>query len=221
MPSTHINGSALRELLLHAGNRIEAAEAQLNAYDSAIGDGDHGITMRLGFQAVRKRMGELPEDTTVGQVLNEAGKAFMRNTGGAIGVVLGRALMAAGAAVFGASELGPDEMRKLFTAMETAVAETGKAKPGDKTMLDPLHAVNLVLSGSPDDVPAMLSLAAGTADIAAKNTSGMICRLGRASRLGDRVLGHPDPGAMSFALIVAAFAERVRSLPQATPAVQR
>jgi dihydroxyacetone kinase phosphoprotein-dependent L subunit len=219
MAITSINAHALRDLLLHVADRIQASEAELNAFDSAIGDGDHGITMRIGFQAVRKRIAQLPDDASPERVLTEAGRAFMRNTGGAIGVVLGRALEGGGVAVAGTSELGPGEVRKLFAAMEAAVAETGKAKPGDKTMLDPMHAVTEALAQAPDDVPQMLSLAAGAADSAARNTAGMLCRVGRASRLGERVLGHPDPGAMSFALIVAALAECVRNLPQATQAV--
>jgi dihydroxyacetone kinase-like protein len=216
MKTACINAMAVRGLLLHAATRIEAAEAELNGFDSAIGDGDHGITMRLGFQAMRRRLSELPEGMALGQVLREAGKAFMGSTGGAIGVLLGRALINAGAAIPEAQDVGPDELKKVFGAMERAVAETGKAKPGDKTMLDPLHAINEVLSGSDGDVCELLSIAAQVAQTAARGTANMVCRLGRASRLGDRVLGHPDPGAMSFALIVAAFAEQARSLSQST-----
>jgi dihydroxyacetone kinase-like protein len=129
--------------------------------------------------------------------------------------------MQAGAAIPEALEVGPDELKKIFGAMERAVAETGKAKPGDKTMLDPLHAINEVLSGSDGDVCELLSIAAQVAQAAARGTANMVCRLGRASRLGDRVLGHPDPGAMSFALIVEAFAEQARNVSQSTQAAHR
>jgi dihydroxyacetone kinase len=88
-------------------------------------------------------------------------------------------------------------------------------------MLDPLHAINEVLSGSDGDVCELLSIAAQVAQAAARGTANMVCRLGRASRLGDRVLGHPDPGAMSFALIVEAFAEQARNVSQSTQAAHR
>jgi dihydroxyacetone kinase-like protein len=207
-----IDAPQLRTLLLRVCEAVRAREQEFNALDSAIGDGDHGITMRVGFDAISKQLTSLPADAGIGALLGGAGKAFMRSAGGAIGVIMGRALMAAGSTVAGAAQLGPAELKQCFNAMERAVAETGKAKPGDKTLLDALHAAAQSASAASDDISArdLLSLAAYAAEQAAQDTAGMHCRVGRASRLGDRALGHPDPGAVSFALIVRTLADGTR-----------
>jgi dihydroxyacetone kinase phosphoprotein-dependent L subunit len=205
-----------RSALLHVCDAIQLQEPYLNRLDSAIGDGDHGITMRLGFSAVRKRLLEMPDEVAVGTLLVEAGKAFMRSTGGAIGVILGQALVSAGVTTGGTTELGLGELRSIFGAMEKAVAEKGKARPGDKTLLDPLHALNDALSTLPEGTAAADALvaAATAAEQGAKDTAAMSCRIGRASKLGERSLGHPDPGAVSFSLIVRALSESPSQSPQ-------
>lgn len=217
-----ISAAAFRNALLNVSAVVQAQEQYLNQLDCAIGDGDHGITMRVGFEAVRKRLLDLPPDAGVDTLLVEAGKSFMRSAGGAIGVILGRALVAAGAAVPGAAQLGHAEFKSCFRAMEKAVEDTGKAKPGDKTLLDPLHALNEALSAFSKETAISELLAAGTAaaEDAAHSTAGMRCRIGRASRLGARALGHPDPGAVSFALIVRALAESITQLSQASRTLQ-
>jgi dihydroxyacetone kinase-like protein len=210
-----MNSMGVRELFLAAGEAVERKEAHLNALDSAIGDGDHGITMRLGFQAVRKTIEALPSDVLPGEIFSAAGKAFMRSTGGAIGVLLGRALTAAGEAIQGRAGMGPADWRLCFKAMEETISATGKAKPGDKTLLDPLHAVNETLAQAGDvlETAELLTLAADTAERSAQGTASLLCRMGRASRLGDRALGHPDPGAVSFSMITRAMANRAHDLP--------
>jgi phosphoenolpyruvate---glycerone phosphotransferase subunit DhaL len=212
MAASPFHPSRVRELFVHAASRIEAAEPELNSFDAAIGDGDHGITMRIGFQAIRRRLSELPDGTSAGKILQEAGRAFMSSTGGAIGVVLGRAFISAGIAIANSSELGSSDLKQMFVAMEESVIAVGKAKPGDKTLLDPLHAVNEALALSTGGVSELLDIAASAADVAARSTADLLCRIGRASRLGTRALGHPDPGAMSFALLIAAFAEQARNM---------
>lgn len=217
-----MTAAEFRNALLHVSDVVQAQEQYLNGLDSAIGDGDHGITMRVGFAAVRKRLSDLPPDAGPDLLLIEAGKSFMRSTGGAIGVILGRALAAAGTAVPGAAQLGTAQFKSCFRAMEKAVADTGKAKPGDKTLLDPLHALNEAFSSLPEEteIPDLLAAGMAAAEQAAQATANLPCRIGRASRLGDRALGHPDPGAVSFALIVRALAESASQQSQATGAVQ-
>jgi len=93
-----------------------------------------------------------------------------------------------------------------MAAMESAIAQAGKAKPGDKTILDAVHAAVSSVDVR-QDISEALSQAACAAARAAEETANMICRVGRASKLGDRSLGHPDPGAVSFSIILQAFAE--------------
>ena len=91
----------------------------------------------------------------------------------------------------------------LLAAMATSVAAAGKVKPGDRTILDAIHAASAASADcGAEDLGAVVERAASAAEDAARSTADMLCRVGRASRLGNRVLGHPDPGATSFAIIL-------------------
>jgi len=213
MLRTSLTARDLRHMLAFVAETIGREEAYLNSLDAAIGDGDHGITMRVGFNAVSCKVSSLPDDAGSDTVLREAGLAFMGATGGAIGVLLGRMFMAAGLALKGNQEIGPADFRTLLGSMETALASAGKAKPGDKTILDAVHGANQALITSGDleqDLSATLTLAGDAAQRGAESTAQMLARIGRASRLGDRALGHPDPGAVSFSIILRAMAEWLR-----------
>jgi phosphoenolpyruvate---glycerone phosphotransferase subunit DhaL len=208
---TAIDAPCLRKIFEFVAERIEVAEPALNKLDAAIGDGDHGITMRVGFNALQNRLAALPPDASIDQVLTEAGKTFMGATGGAIGVILGSMFVAGGKALKGVPQIGSSELKILLQAMEAAVVKTGKAQPGDKTILDALHAACEALDSTDGSLQNALSRAARAAEIGADATSRMLCRVGRASRLGERVLGHPDPGASSFSLIMRSMAEWVEA----------
>jgi dihydroxyacetone kinase phosphoprotein-dependent L subunit len=216
MPSA-INSAGLRQLLTAVAEAVEREEVRLNALDAAIGDGDHGITMRIGFQAVGRAIEALPPDSRPGQILTVAGKVFMESTGGAIGVILGRAFIAAGKAMVDRTALGTAEWKLCFQAMEQSVCAAGKAKPGDKTLIDALHAINEALTAANEDMASaeLLLVAAEAAERAAEATASMRCRIGRASRLGDLALGHPDPGSVSISIITRAMARRACDLPPA------
>jgi len=211
-----ISASDLREMLAFVAETMVKEEAHLNALDAAIGDGDHGITMRVGFNALKQKVSGLSEGAGIDAVLREAGLAFMGSTGGAIGVLLGKMLMAAGGAVKGQPEIGAAEFRTLMSSMETALVTAGKAKPGDKTILDTVHAAHEALAASMESQQELLAAmreASQAAKRAADGTAQMLAQTGRASRLGDRILGHPDPGAVSFAMILGAMAEWLEKHP--------
>lgn len=208
-PAT-ITAPGLRQMLAFVAEAIAHEETNLNALDAAIGDGDHGITMRVGFRAISSKLGSLPQSAGIDAILRESGMAFMGATGGAIGVLLGKMLMAAGAALKGSQEIGPAELRIFFNTMERALAGAGKAQPGDKTVLDAVHAANQIILKPENSQLALVDLLARASQAgrqAAENTAQMPARAGRASRLGDRALGHPDPGAVSFSIILRAMAE--------------
>jgi len=207
MGSNSIDAPKLRQCLEAAAALLAAEEPRLNALDSSIGDGDHGITMRAGFEAIRRKLAKLDETAGIEEVLKEAGAAFMGATGGAIGPLLGGMLMAAGSALSGRSQMGAIEFKLLLESMEAKLSQMGKAKPGDKTILDAVHASRQAVSESDDQEPGHLcAKAAEAAHLAAQMTANMRSAKGRSSRLGERVLGHPDPGAVSFSLILKAFA---------------
>jgi dihydroxyacetone kinase phosphoprotein-dependent L subunit len=209
MSHTTINASDLQQMLTFAAEEIASEEARLNSLDAAIGDGDHGITMRVGFNAVNSRLKTLPSGVPVDAVLREAGMAFMGATGGAIGVLLGKMLMSAGTALKGRQEIGPQELMMVLESMEIALSGATKAMPGDKTILDAVHAAHQAIAEGQDsqsDLIGLLTRASLAAQKAAKDTAHMFPRAGRASRLGNRALGHPDPGAVSFSVILRSMA---------------
>ena len=208
-----IDGPGLSHMLVFVADEIARREAELNALDAAVGDGDHGITMRNGFEAIRDRLGQLDPATSIDGILRESGSAFLGATGGAIGVVMGKMLMAGGKALQGVQEIRAPEFRLLLASMETSVATTGKVKVGDRTIRDAIHAAVAACDSGAQDLDAMVELSASAAQGAARSTADMLCRVGRASRLGNRVLGHPDPGATSFGIMLGAMSDWIRAHP--------
>src|SRR5712692_5970012 len=205
MSDMGITSRELREILTFVSDRIVHEEPRLNSLDAALGDGDHGITMRIGFQAIRRKLDELDPQAGFDTILGEAGMTFMSATGGAIGVILGKMFMAGGRSLKGSSRFGTAELTALLKSMEVSVASSGKDKPGDKTILDAIDGACQALAQAPDaNLLESLTRAALAAETAAQNTANMVCRAGRASRLGDRALGHPDPGAVSFSIVLRA-----------------
>ncbi len=179
-----------------AGTVIAHAD-ELTALDQAIGDGDHGLNMKRGFEAVLA-----DRDATAAKPLPEAlkgiGMTLVMKVGGASGPLYGTLFMTMG------KELGPDptaeDLVRAFGAAIEAVKTRGKSEPGQKTMLDVLVPVQAALAGDPR--ADMATIAAR----AAETTIPMKAIRGRASFLGDRSIGHMDPGARSSSLIIAAIA---------------
>src|SRR5215831_14749855 len=160
-----IDACGFSQMLVFMASEIARREADLNALDAAVGDGDHGITMRIGLEAIRDRLEQLDPATSIEGLLRESGGAFLGATGGAIGVVMGKMLMAGGKALQGVHEIRAPEVQRLLASMETSVGGTGKVKPGDRTILDAIHgaaaATAAVDSGATLD--AVVDLAASAA----------------------------------------------------------
>jgi dihydroxyacetone kinase-like protein len=208
MKRTTIGAMELREILRFVSEMVSKDEDRLNALDAAIGDGDHGITVRVGFRAVRRSLDITPDCKDISTILGNAGRAFTGATGGAIGIILGRMLTCGEAALKCRETIGVDELKHWLDAMESTITAVGNAKPGDKTILDAVHAARVAVSPSilqKNDIAAVLFAASQAADQAACDTANMLCKVGRASRLGERVLGHPDPGAVTFSIVMNAF----------------
>jgi phosphoenolpyruvate---glycerone phosphotransferase subunit DhaL len=185
---------------------IEAEADHLTQLDSAIGDGDHGINMTRGMRAVTAALADADEQAP-GKRLILAGKTLVSTVGGASGPLWGSALRRAGRSV-GDGELdGPGLVAALDAALG-AVQELGAAEPGDKTMVDALGPAVAALRerlDAGDPLGDALAAAADAADEGARATTPMQARKGRASYLGERSVGHQDPGATSTALIIRAL----------------
>jgi dihydroxyacetone kinase-like protein len=184
----------------------------LTQLDAAIGDGDHGVNMNRGFDAVDKALAGQDGSVPPGRLLILAGKTLVSTVGGASGPLWGTALGRAGRALGDREELdGPALVDALEAAIE-GVVELGAAAPGDKTMVDALRpALEALRDGLARELPLpeALSAAAEAADAGARATVPMQARKGRASYLGERSIGHQDPGATSAALIVHALQRAV------------
>ncbi len=191
---------------------IESAKDRLNELDGAIGDGDHGVTMSIGMRAVKEALDRMDEHATLDQVFKTAGQSFLTAAGGAIGPLIGSMWTDTAKLLAGRTEFGALECRQMLEAMQAAVVRRGKAKIGDKTLLDALStAVAAAMQVKGDDLAAILGAAADGANAGAESTTQMISRLGRSSRLGNRTLGHQDAGATSLALMFRTMSDAVQN----------
>ncbi|MFE6664692.1 dihydroxyacetone kinase subunit DhaL [Streptomyces sp. NPDC057697] len=173
----------------------------LTDLDSAIGDADHGSNMKRGFAAVTAALDKEPP-TTPAAVLTLAGRQLISTVGGASGPLYGTLLRRTGKALGDAPDVTPQQLAEAFGAGVAAVAQLGGAQAGDKTMLDALLPAAEALGTS-------FGAAREAAEEGARATVPMQARKGRASYLGERSIGHQDPGATSSALLVAALADTV------------
>jgi phosphoenolpyruvate---glycerone phosphotransferase subunit DhaL len=180
----------------------------LTQLDAAIGDGDHGINMTRGFEAVGKALAAEGPDAAPGRLLVLAGKTLVTTVGGASGPLWGSAFRAAGRSLGDADGFDGDGLAAALDAALAAVVDLGAAQLGDKTMVDALAPATAALRerlAAGDAVAEAVTAAADAAEAGARATTPMQARKGRASYLGERSIGHQDPGATSAALIMRAL----------------
>ncbi|MFH8371058.1 dihydroxyacetone kinase subunit DhaL [Streptomyces sp. NPDC018031] len=189
----------VRRWLIRTADVVELEAGHLTELDSPIGDADHGSNLQRGFRAVRAALDQGPPDTP-GGVLVLAGRQLISTVGGASGPLYGTLLRRAGKALGDAERVGTGELQDALRAGVAAVAQLGGAAVGDKTMLDALVPAVEALGDSP-------AAAREAAERGALGTVPLQARKGRASYLGERSIGHQDPGAASSALLIAALAE--------------
>ena len=190
---------------------VEAEAAYLTQLDSAIGDGDHGVNMTRGFRAVNEALAGA-DGQPPGKQLTTAGKTLVSTVGGASGPLWGSALRAAGRSLGDGEQFDGDALTDALDAALAAVVDLGAAAPGDKTMVDALGPATTALRerlAAGASIADAVGAAADAADQGAAATVPMQARKGRASYLGERSIGHQDPGATSAALIVRALHEAV------------
>ena len=184
----------------------------LTQLDAAIGDADHGTNMNRGFTAVEAKMAGLDSGTPPGRALMQAGSTLVSTVGGASGPLWGSALRRAGKALGDAETFDAAELVDALQAALDGIVELGAAEPGDKTIVDALGpAVAALRAGVEQGNPlaAALTDARAAAEEGMHATVPMQARKGRASYLGERSVGHQDPGATSTTLIVAALERSV------------
>ncbi len=207
---TPIDTSSLIDLFSQIARAIEADKERLSRLDGVIGDADHGVTMAIGFNAVKSALRDLNRETSnPSTVFNTAAKSFLNAVGASTGPLYATAFMRAAAAVKGKSDLDRDALVAVVGAMAKGIQERGKGELGDKTMLDawlPAAAAAEAAANEGKDAKACLVAAVEAAEAGAEATKSMVALRGRASRLGERALGHMDPGAASAVVILRSFA---------------
>ncbi|WP_053668166.1 dihydroxyacetone kinase subunit DhaL [Streptomyces sp. NRRL B-1140] len=178
---------------------VDREAERLTALDSPIGDADHGSNLQRGFTAVAAALEEEAPGTP-GGVLTLAGRRLISTVGGASGPLYGTLLRRTGKALGDAEEVSAEQLAEALRAGVDAVMTLGGAAPGDKTMIDALVPAVDALGDS-------FAAARTAAEEGAVATTPLQARKGRASYVGERSIGHQDPGATSSALLIAGLAE--------------
>lgn len=207
--TNELNLIETRAMLLYVSEKMEDSVDALTQADKAIGDGDHGIGMGRGFAAVRQKL-DGASFNTLDELLKAAGMALVTSVGGAAGVIFGTLFRGGAKNLTGKTSFDSAALAAMLSDGLAAIEERGKAKPGDKTMidaLDPAATKAQALTALPlSEALPQVTEAAREGMEASKN---MIATMGRAKTLGERALGHPDPGAVSTYFILKFMTEYI------------
>ena len=206
---TTIDSARLIRMFDQVAAALEADKDRLCQLDGVIGDADHGIAMELGFAAVRDALAGRDAATIDPTALfNTAAKSFLNAVGASSGPLYATAFMRAGAALKGKSALDDGEMVAALQAMAKGIRDRGKAEIGEKTMIDawvPAADAAAASHAAGKPLEQCLDAAVEAARQGAEATKSMVAAKGRSARLGDRSLGHMDPGAASAVTVIEAM----------------
>ena len=201
----------VRLMMIQVADAIIAAEAMLSQADRDLGDGDHGLGMKRGMEAVKVQLEPL-EPSSVEQVFVTTGTAMMSSMGGASGALFGTVYRAGGKALAGRDVLDAEALALLLEAALDGVMKRGGAKPGDKTMIDALApAAAKAREVTALDLPDALTAVAAAAESGKDASKAMIAQFGRAKTLGEACIGFPDAGACSVTIMLSTMRDFVLS----------
>ena len=190
---------------------IENEKEYLSELDGAIGDGDHGVNMAKCFREVKKKLAESSAED-VGALFKEVGMVVLNSVGGAMGALYGTFFLKLSQESVGKAEVNLNDLVAIFQTGEQGILDIGKANLGDKTLIDTLSPAVRAIEAAEKEGK---TLAAALADFeqAAKqgmeSTKDMLAKMGRASRLGERTIGHQDAGATSCYFILRSLASAI------------
>lgn len=209
-----LTGKQIIDILSNINKKISENKDYLTQLDASIGDGDHGLNMDRGFNAV---MDKLKDDDggNIGNILKKSGMALVSNVGGASGPLYGTAFMKAGSKLSGKSQIDIDDFLEALKEALEGVKMRGKTDVDDKTMIDALVPAIDAMEKGLNEGKSDLDILRDVKDAAfngVEHTKEIIAKKGRASYLGERSIGHQDPGATSCALILEAIYEEVEKL---------
>jgi phosphoenolpyruvate---glycerone phosphotransferase subunit DhaL len=196
-----IESAEIRAYFTRCALAMERHRDYLTRLDTVLGDGDHGDNMAIGFQAIRESLEAFPAEATPGELLRAVGHRLATAVGGASGPLYGTALIEAGLVAGSQPTLDWPLIGRMLDAAANGLARRGRCVVSDKTILDTLRpAADAALAG--ESVGDILRAAWG----GMRSTRPLVARRGLALRLGDRSMGHLDPGAVSCFMLLAAMA---------------
>jgi len=203
-----ISTTQMHKALQAMCDTIETEKDYLSELDGAIGDGDHGVNMAKCFREVKKKLaGSTAADMNT--LFNDVGMVVLNSVGGAMGALYGTFFLKMAHESTGKVELGLGDLVRMFQTAEQGILDIGKASLGDKTLLDTLSPAVRALEQSEEEelpLPDALANFEQAAQKGMESTTGMLAKMGRASRLGERTIGHQDAGATSCYFILRALA---------------
>jgi phosphoenolpyruvate---glycerone phosphotransferase subunit DhaL len=200
-----VTSRQLRDILTRALIDLPAHADELRDLDAALGDGDLGITVRSGSEAVVKALSALPEEAQINDILLAAGKAFSTANPSTFAALVGGGLLAAAKTMQGKSEMSRDDVLTIGQAVASRITERGKSKLGDKTVLDALLPSLDTLQSTQGDALASLDAMIATAQARVDETASMQSQKGRAAWVQERSIGHADPGATAYVRFLQAL----------------
>ena len=210
----HIQATHVITFIERVAARIKEQRDYLTQLDSAIGDADHGVNLDRGFSTVLTKLPGVA-DKDIGSILKTVGTTLVSTVGGASGPLYGTAFLRAGMATADRFELGVDDLIAALDAALDGIQTRGKSTRGEKTMIDAIGpAVDAMKAAraAGDDLPDALRKAVAACEEGMRSTIPMLATKGRASYLGDRSVGHQDPGATSAHLMARALLEVVEGI---------
>lgn len=204
-----ITPAAFREMMFAAAAAIAREKDHLSKLDGVLGDGDHGVTMDIGWQAVIAELGAEASEDTITQICAKVAAAFLNAVGASSGPLYAAGFNGAGQAVADRLNLNGDAMAAWVEGMLNGILSRGGAQPGDKTMIDawsPAAQAARAAAAAGGGGKAVIDAATMGAEVGAEATRDMESQRGRSKKLGARSVGHVDPGAASAHIMLEAMA---------------
>ncbi len=188
--------------------RVLSMSDELNQLDAAMGDGDTGITASKAVTGLQEYLASNPQAEDLGLFFMNAGKAINKKASSTLGTLTAIAMMRAGKEVLGAAQLDPNGLSRMFSAADRGIQEVGKAKPGDKTIVDVIHPAAEAFAKALEDGQDLQSSATLMLAAARKGRDDAIplrSNIGRGAWVGDHSENQPDPGTVLFVSILEAI----------------
>ncbi len=190
---------------------IENEKDYLSELDGAIGDGDHGVNMAKCFRQVKKKLMESAAQD-IGTLFKDVGMVVLNSVGGAMGALYGTFFLKLSQASAGKSAINLSDLVGMLQTAEKGILDIGKANLGDKTLIDTLSPAVRALEAAEKEgqpLPQALAVFNRAAQAGMESTKDMLAKMGRASRLGERTIGHQDAGATSCYFILRSLASAI------------